>query len=119
MAIDWDRVERYADKKEASQSKAFELMGLISAGSFATILSINEGTIEGFSRIALIAAVINVCSVVTRFLMSAKLWGKTASVYIGEPQTVETITVPGSSFVFNTGLISFVVTCASFIIVLA
>jgi len=119
MSINWDKVEFCANKKQEAQNKAFEFMGLISAGSFATILSINSLVIEGFSKIALIAAVVNVCSVVTRFLMNAKLWGKTSATYMREIKTLEVIEVKGTSFVFYVGIISFIITCLSFIIVLA
>jgi hypothetical protein len=119
MAIEWNKVERCLDKKEAYLNKAFELMGLISAASFATTLSMSEHASGVFSTVTLVAAVVNVCAVVTRFLLGAKLWGKTGAMYLNDPESWEMLTVPGSRFVFHVAIISFVVTCVSFIIVLA
>lgn len=111
----WNTLDRYIDKREEHLNKAFELMGLISAGMFAAIVSIKGEAPNTLVGITMISSVITVWGVITRFLLGAKLWGKTASAYISDPNEPIFIVIKGAGFLFSTSIISFVVASVAFL----
>jgi len=109
-----DTIDRYVDKKEDNHNKAFELMGLISAGTFAAVVALGKDEPCFLVMVVMISSIINVWSVVGRLLMGAKLWGKTAAAYIENPNKISFVSVKGSIAVFFIAVISFITSGVAF-----
>jgi len=106
-------------RRDEAMGKAFELMALISAGSFAAMLSVRKDNPSILVTIALLSSITNIFSVVAWYFANSKKYSLLASDVLDNSRRVnERSLSPFGQFMFYLSTLTFIVTCGTFLFII-
>lgn len=80
-----DTFQYLQESSHAMINKALELMALISAGSFAVVISLGKGEPSTYMKVALSSMIVNILSVVYNHFSIAKLYRTLLTDFVNDP----------------------------------